>query len=113
MKKINEITLGYAVKDRAEKTGSLEAYVFPNRSLRLTFGDLGQRTGEFAKGLIAAGLKKGDNIGILANNVPEWILTFYAASRLGIVVVPVNPQCTVAELGYILNNADIKALFCY
>jgi acyl-coenzyme A synthetase/AMP-(fatty) acid ligase len=106
-----EITLGKALRDRAEKNDDRESFVFPDRGVRWTFGEVDKKTDALAKGLLVAGLKKGDIIGILANNIPEWALVFYAASRLGIVVVPINPGSTIAELGFILNHADIKALF--
>jgi fatty-acyl-CoA synthase len=111
MKKLLGITLGAALREQAVKCGDKEFIVFPNRGLRYTFGDIDKKADDLAKGLLAAGFKKGDHIGIWANNVPDWPIVFYAAARLGIVVVPVNSSFKLNEIGYILGHADLKGLF--
>ncbi|MCL2127910.1 MAG: AMP-binding protein, partial [Treponema sp.] len=77
----------------------------------LTFNDIDRQADAIARGLLAAGLKKGDHIGIWAFNVPSWAPLFYAAARVGIITVPININCKHREIGYIMGHADIKGLF--
>ncbi|MDR2477473.1 MAG: AMP-binding protein [Treponema sp.] len=106
-----EITIGEALREQAAKRGDKEFMVFPNRNVRLTFGDMYRKSGELAKGLLACGFKKGGHIGIWANNTPEWAPVFYAAARIGMITVPININCRQQEIGFIIAHADIHALF--
>lgn len=47
---------------------------------------------QYAKGLIALGLKKGDRIGIYSPNRAEWTLFQYAAARADLILVNLNPS---------------------
>ncbi|GHV31745.1 hypothetical protein AGMMS4952_20950 [Spirochaetia bacterium] len=111
MKELLEITLGTALREQAAKRGGSEFLVFPNQNIRYTFSDVDKKADAIAKGLLAAGFKKGDHIGIWAYNVPDWAVVFYAAARVGIVAVPINANCKHKELAFILGQADINGLF--
>jgi fatty-acyl-CoA synthase len=111
MKRLSGITLGEVLRGRAATCGDKEFIVYPSHGLRYTFGEIDKKADALAKGLLAAGFKKGDHIGIWANNVPDWPFVFYAASRIGVVVVPVNSNYRRNELEYILIHADLKGLF--
>jgi fatty-acyl-CoA synthase len=111
MENLLEITVGQALRERAAKNYNKEFIVFPNRGIRYTFGDIDEKADALAKGLLAAGFKKGDHIGIWAHNIPEWAPLFYAIARAGFITVPVNVNCKHREIGYILGHADIKGLF--
>jgi fatty-acyl-CoA synthase len=99
------------LREQAAKRGGREFLVFPNRGVHCTFGDVDNKADAIAKGLLAAGFKKGDHIGIWAYNIPEWAPVLYAAARIGVVTVPVNVNCKERELGFILGQADIAGLF--
>ena len=63
-----------------------------------------------ALGLLAAGLGKGDRVGIWAPNVAEWTLVQYATAKLGVILVNINPAYRTHELEYVLNQAGIALL---
>jgi long-chain acyl-CoA synthetase len=65
----------------------------------------------FSYGLLAAGLSKGDKIGIIANNRPEWNFVDMGALQAGIIDVPVYPTISETDLKYILNHAEVKMVF--
>jgi fatty-acyl-CoA synthase len=111
MVELIEKNIGETLREQAVKYNDREFVVFPNRGVRYTFGEMYQKSGELAKGLLAAGFKKGDHIGIWASNVPEWAVLFFAAARIGIVVVPVNSSYKDGETGYIIGHAGLKGLF--
>jgi len=111
MEKLLEITVSQALRERAAKNRDKEFIVFPSPGIRYTFGDIDKKADILAKGLLAAGFKKGDHIGIWAHNVPEWAPLFYAIARAGFITVPVNVNCKHKEITYIIGQADIKGLF--
>lgn len=58
-----------------------------------------------------AGIGKGDRVGIFSQNCPQYVVAFYAALRLGAVVVPINPMYVTEELEFIIQNSGLKLLF--
>jgi len=65
----------------------------------------------FSYGLLASGLNKGDKIGIIANNRPEWNFVDMGSLQAGIIDVPVYPTISETDLKYILNHAEVKIVF--
>ena len=63
-----------------------------------------------ALGLLAAGLAKGDRVGIWAPNVAEWTLVQYATAKIGAILVNINPAYRTHELEFVLNQAGISVL---
>ncbi|WP_221794293.1 long-chain-fatty-acid--CoA ligase [Oceanobacter mangrovi] len=58
-----------------------------------------------------AGVGKGDRVGIFSQNSPQYVIAYYAALRLGAVVVPMNPMYVEEELQYLLDNSGARVLF--
>lgn len=108
---LTEKTIGQFLEYWAEKTPDKEYLVYSDRDLRYTWKEFNERVDAMAKGFLSLGLKSGDNIGVWATNVPDWPTIFYAAAKIGCVLVTINTNYKVNELEYILKNADIKALF--
>lgn len=63
-----------------------------------------------ARGMLGLGIKKGDHVAIWATNTPEWIMTLFATSKIGAVLVTVNTNYKVFELEYLLRQSDSKML---
>ena len=64
----------------------------------------------FARSLISMGVKKGDNVAIWATNVPQWYITFWAATKIGAVLVTVNTAYKIHEAEYLLKQSDTHTL---
>jgi fatty-acyl-CoA synthase len=92
----------------AERHGEREAIVFGDE--RIGFRTLRERADRLAAGLAALGLGKGDALGIWLPNRPLWYVAQYAAARLGVVVVALNPRYRAHELSYILGQSRAAAL---
>jgi malonyl-CoA/methylmalonyl-CoA synthetase len=75
-----------------------------------TFADLDARANRMAAALTARGLAKGDRLALQIPNRLEYIDLFLAATRLGIVLVPINVLYREREAGHILRDASPKAL---
>lgn len=80
------------------------AVTFQSRTL--TYAELDGRSDRLAAGLAAAGLEKGDRVGVLMHNRLEWFELLFAIGKLGGVIVPLNYMLKAPELRFILNDCD-------
>ncbi|MBI5463815.1 MAG: long-chain fatty acid--CoA ligase [Ignavibacteriales bacterium] len=64
----------------------------------------------FACGLASLGLKKGDKVGIISENRPEWVIADMAIVCLGAVNVPVYPTLTPKQLEFIFSDSGVKVV---
>ena len=103
-------TVPQVFKETVGSFGGREALVVPQKRLSLTWNQLDRKVDEFAAGLCAAGLRKGDRIGIWSPNCPEWVIAQFATARIGLVLVNINPGYRRGELEYALNKVGCKAL---
>jgi fatty-acyl-CoA synthase len=103
-------TLGDWLEYWAEKTPDKEYIVYSDRNLRFTWKQFDERVNNFAKGLMAMGVKKGSNVGIWANNVPDWLTFLYATAKIGAVLVTVNTSYKQNELEYLCKDSDMDTL---
>jgi len=65
----------------------------------------------FSRGLVAFGIAKGDKIGLMSSNRPEWNFCDFAASQLGAAIVPLYPTLSSQDLSFILKDAAVKIIF--
>jgi long-chain acyl-CoA synthetase len=66
-----------------------------------------------ANALGAAGVLKGDRVGLQLPNCPQYVIAYYAALSLGAVVVNINPLYTYDELKHIVATTGITTLFTF
>lgn len=64
-----------------------------------------------SKGLLAQGIRKGDRIGLMSGNRPEWSFVDFACNQLGVAIVPLYPTLSAQDLSYIVNDAEVKYVF--
>ncbi|KMU92604.1 acyl-CoA synthetase [Coccidioides immitis H538.4] len=62
-------------------------------------------------GLLAKGIKRGDRIGVMAGNCEQYVSLFFAAARVGAILVVINNTYTCPELMYALKHVGCKLLF--
>jgi malonyl-CoA/methylmalonyl-CoA synthetase len=77
---------------------------------QFTFGDIDDRASRMANLLAARGLEKGDRLCVYLANCLEYIDLYLAATRLGVIFVPVNVLYRDREIRHILQDAEPKAL---
>lgn len=66
---------------------------------------------ETAMALHSLGIRKGDHVGLLSENRPEWTFADLGILSLGAVTVPIYPTASLEDIRYIIDHADLKALF--
>lgn len=94
--------------ETAKKYFDKPAYIFNDTSS--TYAELDGAVTKFASGLEKLGVKKGDHIALVLGNTPHFVIGLYGALRLGATVIPINPIYTPDEIGYIVNNGDVRAI---
>jgi long-chain acyl-CoA synthetase len=75
-----------------------------------TYGELAERVREVAGGLRALGVQRGDVVGIVLPNGPEYLEAWWAVLWLGAVFNPVNPDLTVREATGILADSGASVV---
>lgn len=75
-----------------------------------TYGELRDWSQRIARGLVAAGVRLGDHVALVAPNWPETVAARFGIARAGAVAVPVNFQLRAEELAYILQQSRAAAV---
>ena len=78
---------------------------------RWTYGRYGEECRRIARGLLAAGLVKGDRVVLWAENRPEWMAVWMGTLIAGICIVPVDFLVSEQECLNIINITRAKAFF--
>jgi len=102
--------IGLLLTRRAALSGRREAYVDSTSGLRLTFDQLNSRCNQIANALVESGVKRGDRVGILLMNSPEFLEAYFALAKIGAVVVPINWRLIPDELEFILKDSGVTSL---
>ncbi|NMB77628.1 MAG: AMP-binding protein, partial [Methanomicrobiales archaeon] len=105
------MTIGEMVNSIAEKYPDTDAVVSMHQNIRWTYAEFNRRVNEVARGLMGMGVAKGDRVGIWAMNHAEWILVQFATSKIGAIMVNINPAYRTYELEYALKQSEVSTLF--
>lgn len=76
----------------------------------LTYSDFANRVDSLVEIFLNAGLSSGDKIALLSSNMPNWGVTYFAATISGMVIVPILPDFSGPELDRIILHSEAKAL---
>ena len=97
-----------ALKDAAEELPDKPCYIYEENEI--SFREVDEASDRVASGLLKLGYGKGDRIGIIALNQPEWLYTYYAAAKIGATIVGLNVRYRDSELDYIINQSEMRGL---
>lgn len=101
-------TLGDIVRKSALLFSDNIATVF--EGTRLTYRDLNARVNRLGNALLAIGLGKKDRLTVLAENTHKYLEIYFAASKIGISVTPLNFRLSDKELVQIINDSESTCL---
>src|SRR6187551_2582306 len=79
----------------------------------LTYGALDEASARLASLLAANGVKRGDRVGVMLPNVPEFPVAYYGVLRAGGVVVPMNVLLKRREIAFYLEDSGAKLLLAW
>ncbi len=75
-----------------------------------TYREINERVNRLANSLIGIGLRKGDKVAFMGNNCHEYVETYFATSKAGLIIVPVNARFNSNEVEYTLNHSESDAI---
>ena len=104
-----ENNIGAWLAKRAFLTPERDGYVGDEGS-RLTFAELNARCNRCANAFRQAGVGKGERVGLLLMNSPEFLEAYFALAKIGAVVVPLNWRLVADELEFILKDSGATRL---
>ena len=102
------LTMADAVAAHARLTPDKLAVRDSRRSL--SYAQWHVRATRLANGLLGIGLAKGDRVALLAYNCAEWMEIYAALAAAGLVAVPINFRLTPAEIAYIVQHSEARAV---
>jgi len=103
-------TIGDNLRRTVARFGDRDALVDRGSGRRFSYTELLDAVEQLAAGLVAAGVRKGDRVGIWAPNRWEWVILQYATADMGAILVNINPAYRTHELEFVLNQAGISLL---
>ncbi|KAF7667670.1 hypothetical protein LDENG_00054080, partial [Lucifuga dentata] len=106
------LTVGQTLQATVQRWPDREAVVFLQDGIRKTFVQFQQDVDKMAAGLLALGLKRGDQLGVWGPNTYEWILFQFATAKTGIILVSLNPAYQLKEVEITLKMVQCKAVVC-
>ncbi len=92
----------------AERYPEHTAVVFNDSSL--TYRELESLVNSFANALLALGISGGQRVCLFMTNRPEYVISWFAITRIGAVISPMNPSYKEREVAYQLTNSDAVAI---
>jgi fatty-acyl-CoA synthase len=101
-------TIGHNLERTIARVPDAEALVSYHQGLRYTYAEFGEAVDRLAGGLLAAGLTRGDRVGVWGPNRAEWILIQYATAKAGLILVNINPAYRLNELQYALGQSGCR-----
>lgn len=106
--KISEVPVYSFLQKTSEIYGDRIAII--QEDTNLTYKQLKNKVDRLAGAWNKLGLKKGDRIGLMMSNHPYYIVSYYAAMKLGLIVVQINPRYTTRELLQIVNDSEPRCI---
>ena len=104
------LPVGDLFDQTVEKYPDHPALISRHQHIRLTYRELQAQVNLCAKGLMALRLQKGQRIGIWSPNRAEWCITQFATSKIGAILVNINPAYRLHELEYALKQSECSAI---
>ncbi len=104
------LTIGDMFDQTTEKFPDHPALISRHQQIRLTYRELQEQVNQCARGLLHLGIKKGQRVGIWSPNRAEWCITQFATSKIGAVLVNINPSYRLNELEYVLNQSECSTV---
>ena len=77
---------------------------------QLSYRELRSQVDRLSKALHEMGIQKGDRVGIMLPNSPQYIVSFFAIVRLGAIVTNINPTYTLREVDLVAQDSGLRAI---
>jgi acyl-CoA synthetase (AMP-forming)/AMP-acid ligase II len=105
---IHRINVGDLLTRSAARAPNHPAIVDGDR--RLSYRDFNDWVNRTANGLLALDYERGQALALMASNSAEFLVTYFACAKLGVVCVPINLFWRHGELAYVLEHARVRGI---
>jgi len=105
------ITLHQLLEESVKRFPRHPVIIFPGvlgDDCRLTYHELNQQANKLANALLSLGVKKGDRVALLMPNCPQFVISYYAALKIGGIVVATNPLYSPREMEFQLKDCSAE-----
>jgi len=102
------VPLFHFLEDSAKKYPDKPCTIF--KGAEISYKEMSKITDQLAAALVDLGVKKGDRVGILILNTPQFVMAYFAVLKAGGVVVATNPQYTEREIKHQANDSGMKLM---
>src|SRR5437899_3156799 len=103
------LLLGDILRRHARYHADKTAYVLG--PARVDYAAFHHRSNQLARALQRLGVRQGDRVAVLANNCAEYPVIYFAAIKIGAIVVPLNARFRASEIAYVCNHSEAETLF--
>lgn len=110
MGKTEKLTIPELINNSVSKYSQSNSLVFVGDK-KYSYKQLGEDIDLLAEYLLELEITKGDKVGILSTNMPNWGVAFFSILSLGAIVVPILPDFHDKEIKSILEHSGTKLLF--
>lgn len=107
---IIDLTFSEVLDRVVEEFPDQYAFRYTTLNYTRTYSEFSKDVDDFARALIALGVKRGTHVAVWATNIPQWYISFWAAVKIGAVLVTVNTAYKIHEAEYLLRNSDTHTL---
>lgn len=105
------LNLSFLLEDSARNYPDRDALVLG--PTRLTYAQVNGAANQVANLLVERGIQPGDKVALSCPNLPYFPIVYYGILKAGGVVVPLNVLLKDREIAFHLEEADVKAYFCF
>jgi long-chain acyl-CoA synthetase len=102
------VPLSELLKNTAQKYPNSVATIYFDRGI--TYKGLDTATDKFAAALSKLGVKKGDKVALFLPNVPQFIVSYYGALRIGAIVTAISPLYKEREVEHQLVDSEAETI---
>ncbi len=101
-----DLTFSQVLDRIVEEFPDQYAFKYTTLDYTRTYSEFRDDVDEFARVLIALGVKAGTKVAVWASNVPQWYIAFWATVKIGAVLVTVNTAYKKHEAEYLFKQSD-------
>ncbi|GAB3857393.1 long-chain fatty acid--CoA ligase [Nocardioides maradonensis] len=105
------LNLAILLEDSARRYPGRDAVV--HGETRMTYAEVDSAANRVANLLVSRGIRPGDRVALSCPNLPWFPVVYYGILKAGAVVVPLNVLLRAREIAYHLDDADVRAYFCF
>jgi long-chain acyl-CoA synthetase len=103
-----KVPLFKLLEEAAQKYPSNTALVYFDREI--SYQELDSATNKFAAALADSGVKKGDKVALFLPNIPQFVISYYGAARVGAVVTTISPLYKEREAAHQLSDSKAETI---